>query len=205
LFIKTNGKEEGNAAYTRGNGIVVPESKLRQNTDVIVRLLSHELFHVLSRHHPALKESLYKVIGFEKCPEVVLPKSWMRITNPDAPVNDHWIAVKRDGEEVRMVPVLLASAPAYDVKRGGEFFNYLTFKLMVLEKDTRIGAAGREPALLDVQEVTGFFEQIGQNTQYIIHPEEILAENFALIVSEAKDVRSPEILNKMKARLREAE
>ena len=205
LLIKTNGKEEGNAAYTRANAIVIPEGKLRQNADTQVRMLSHELFHILSRHNATLKEALYKVIGFEKCPEVVLPKSWMRITNPDAPVNDHWIAVKRGEEQLRVVPILLASTPVYDVKRGGEFFNYLNFKLMVLEKESGAGVPSGEPELLDVQGVSGFFEQIGQNTQYIIHPEETLAENFALLVSDAKNVKSPEILNKMKAMLKGGE
>src|SRR5688572_12855179 len=202
LFIKTSGKEEGNAPYTRGNAIVIPEGKLRQNTDAQVKLLSHELFHILSRHNPALKEALYKVIGFEKCTEVTLPKTWIRITNPDAPVNDHWIAVKRGGKEVRVAPILLASAPTYDMKRGGEFFDYLSFKLIVLEGDGVAGAVTADAKLLDVQEVEGFFEQVGRNTQYIIHPEEILAENFAMLLSDGKKVASPEVLKKMKATLK---
>jgi hypothetical protein len=38
---------------------------------------------------------------------------------------------------------------------------------------------------------------VGRNTNYIIHPEEILAENFALLMMDKHDVPSPEILKKM--------
>jgi hypothetical protein len=51
---------------------------------------------------------------------------------------------------------------------------------------------------VDVSNVSGFFEQIGKNTKYIIHPEEILADNFALLFLGNKDVPSPEIIRKMK-------
>lgn len=53
--------------------------------------------------------------------------------------------------------------------------------------------------LLAPQQISGFFEQVGRNTNYIIHPEEILAENFALLIMDKRDVPSPEILEKMRA------
>jgi hypothetical protein len=43
--------------------------------------------------------------------------------------------------------------------------------------------------------------RIGRNTEYIIHPEEILADNFVLLVNGAK-APSPEILQKLDAVLR---
>jgi hypothetical protein len=41
-------------------------------------------------------------------------------------------------------------------------------------------------------------EQIGRNTEYVIHPEEVLADNFALLVLKKANVPSPEILQKMR-------
>jgi hypothetical protein len=38
--------------------------------------------------------------------------------------------------------------------------------------------------------VEDFLEQVGRNTRYVIHPEEILAENFALLIT-GKEVREP--------------
>jgi len=46
---------------------------------------------------------------------------------------------------------------------------------------------------------------VGRNTGYIIHPDEILADNFVLLVNQSKNVRSPEILEKMRAVLAKKE
>ena len=44
-----------------------------------------------------------------------------------------------------------------------------------------------------------FFEKIGMNMDYWAHPEEILAENFTLILNNIDNVvRSPYILSKMR-------
>jgi len=54
-----------------------------------------------------------------------------------------------------------------------------------------------EPVLLAVSAVSGFSEQVGRNTGYIIHPEEILADNFALMVT-GRSAESPEVLRKLR-------
>ena len=43
-----------------------------------------------------------------------------------------------------------------------------------------------------------FWEQVGYNTIYTIHPEEILADNFALLVTGSGEIYSPEIISKMR-------
>ena len=60
---------------------------------------------------------------------------------------------------------------------------------------------GSRADILMPQQISGFFEQVGRNTDYIIHPEEILAENFALLMIGKRDVASPEILDKMRSAL----
>jgi hypothetical protein len=50
--------------------------------------------------------------------------------------------------------------------------------------------------------VPDYARQIGRNTPYTIHPEEILAENFALLVRGETDVPSPEVLRRMEDVLR---
>ena len=140
-----------------------------------------------------------------KCNEISFPASLAlrKITNPDAPRNDHYIGVRVDGRECLAIPILFANTESYDAARGGEFFNYLQFRLLLVKRGKEpdsVGTVydGEEPRLADLQRVTGFFEQVGRNTGYIIHPEEILADNFALLVMESHDVPSPEILQKMK-------
>jgi hypothetical protein len=95
------------------------------------------------------------------------------------------------------------------VQQGGEFFSYLQFRLLLVQrnensKTTQPIDENVKPRLMEARQVTGFFEQVGRNTQYIIHPEEILADNFALFVLQEQDVPSPEVIEKLTATLREA-
>ena len=57
--------------------------------------------------------------------------------------------------------------------------------------------AGR-PLLLDSKEVPDFGKQIGENTGYVIHPEEVLADNFVLLVTGVKKVKTPRILTDLR-------
>jgi hypothetical protein len=204
LFIKTTGAEEGGAEYTRANAIVLPQSTLKSSRSNLRGIIAHELFHVLSRKNPALKEKLYAVIGFEPCGEIIFPPTLAerKITNPDAPKNDHCIRVKIGEESVWAVPILFSKSARYDVARGGEFFQYLNLQFLVVErKDSGPSAKAyydaSHPRLLSPGQFSGFYEQVGRNTEYIIHPEEILADNFKLFLLEKKDVPSPDILQKL--------
>jgi len=203
-LIKTTGTEEGNAAYTRGTAIVIPKVELSKTQPELEKIICHELFHILSRHNPELRDRLYAIIGFIPCDEIEFPRelSSRRITNPDAPRNDHFIRLSIAGRQCLAVPILFSSAEVYDVHKGGEFFEYLNFQFLVMDKSANPGRLktvyeNGEPKLVGPQEVTGFFDQVGRNTQYVIHPEEILADNFALLILGKRDVPSSEIPGKM--------
>jgi len=196
-LVKTTGAEEGHAFYTRDTAIMIPERESGPaNEELLEKTIAHELFHILSRNNPELREKLYRVIGFTKCNEVGFPEELKsrKITNPDAPRNDHSIRVRVKDKQEDVVPILFANSPSYDPAKGGEFFNYLQLGFLPVSKSS---ATGKTP--LTSQEISGFSEQIGRNTKYIIHPEEILADNFALLVMGEDDVQSPEILKKMRA------
>ena len=192
LVIRTTGREEGGAAYTRGHSIVLPDSVLADPSQDLVKLVSHETFHILSRNSEMLRANAYKIIGFTRCPEFRFPPDLAdrRVTNPDAPRNDHWIKVQYGGTSLMAIPVLYAGTSKYDPKKGGEFFDYLQFRLALISPGV---GAEFEARFVDVGEVQGFFEQIGRNTDYIIHPEEILADNFALLFVESSTVPTPAI------------
>ena len=203
-FVKTTGKEEGGAPYTRGQALILPQNMLRPKRTLPPRLLAHELFHILSRNNPGLRDRLDQAIGFVRCAEVELPEALRtrKITNPDAPMNDHCIRVQVEGAEVWAVPIIFSRTDRYDVQRGGEFFAYLQAQLLLVERRgdppvTRPLYMGSQPRLVDFDQVSGFYEQVGRNTEYIIHPEEILADNFAMLVLGNQNVPSPEILKKL--------
>lgn len=196
-LVHTDGREEGGAAYTRGETVVLPPAVFSNDRiPDLDRLLLHELFHVLTRSQPALKQALYAAIGFYPCTEPVLPESLAarKITNPDAPVNDFAIKLSIEGSPATAVPLLLADASGYDPARGGEFFEYLQLRFW-FERDGKRWLA--EP-----DEVLGFYEQVGRNTDYILHPEEILADNFALIALGAQKVADPGLLRRLSEVLR---
>jgi hypothetical protein len=192
-LVRTTGKEEiPGAAYTRGLTVVFPEG-----SNVSAGLLAHELFHVMTRNDAALRDRLYAAIGFRPVARVELggELAALRITNPDAPRVDHAIEVMVDGTARRATPVIYASRP-YD---GGTVFDYLQVKLALL--DDR-GALTDPVELRDFGAVDGFFERVGRNTSYIIHPEEILAENFRLLATASADVKNPDILERVRGALR---
>jgi len=196
LFIKTTGAEEGHAFYTRDTAIMMPEKAIDEaDTGLLKKTIAHELFHILSRSNTPLREKLYEAIGFTNCGEIQFPSELKarKITNPDAPRNDHSIRLRVEGKEVSAVPILFSNAPKYDVARGGEFFRYLQFRFLLLTK-----TAAAQSQLVAPEQVAGFFEQVGRNTNYVIHPEEILADNFALLILDERNVPSPEILEKIR-------
>lgn len=203
-LVKTTGSEEGGAAYTRGNAIIFPKANLTAPVPSLQQTICHELFHILSRCNPDLREKLYAVIGFVKCNEVDFPSELKprKLTNPDAPKNDHCILVQAKGKKHWAVPILFSRTEKYDVKRGGEFFHYLEFRFLLVERDETTSMVkpmydGQKAELVDMRQVSGFIEQVGRNTGYIIHPEEILADNFALLVLKRQNLPSPDITGKM--------
>ncbi|MBN1360469.1 MAG: hypothetical protein JW993_07750 [Sedimentisphaerales bacterium] len=204
-LIKTGGREEGGAAYTRANAVVVPATMLGPNRMLNANLICHELFHVLTRANPELRDRLYEVIGFKKCNEIELPAALRprKLTNPDAPTNEHYIEVQVEGQPALAVPVLFSRSERYDPNRGGEFFQYLVFQFLLVERQAdspNLSVIYRDgtPRLVEADQLSGFWEQVGRNTQYIFHPEEILADNFALLVRQNGRIRSPEILGSLK-------
>ena len=209
-LVKTTGQEESEAAYTRAEAIVLPVTKLTAEPLLIQKVLCHELFHILSRTNPELRERLYQGIGFKKCPGVQFPASLrpIRLTNPDAPRNEHCIRVRVDGEPTWAVPILFANREQYDVGSGEELFGYLQFRFLLVERgsdplDVKAGSDGTGATLVGLDRISGFFEQVGRNTKYIVHPEEILADNFVLLILKQGKVASPEVPIRMRKGLSE--
>lgn len=202
VLVLTTGKEEAEAAYCRGTAIVLPRSMLGWTAPRLEKLFIHELFHVLSRNSPETRAKLYAIVGFRSCPEVALPEGWRerKITNPDGPKLDVCIELTVGDEKLRAVPVLFATPARFDVTRTDSFFKYMTFRLLVVdEHDGKWSPRLVEgaPVFLDPAETPDYAAQIGKNTKYIIHPDEVLADNFVHLVLGAKDLPTPRIVEEM--------
>jgi len=209
LGVKTAADDEGGNPYTRGTAIILPDGFV-QNPDVpLDHVMLHELFHVLSRHNPALRPRLYAIIGFEVCNELALPDRWdrRRLTNPDAPALNVFIEVLANDRKVVVAPILLASHDFSQSNPRPFPMGYLDFKFMELQKTANLWTvrlSQDEPVFVDLRAMKGFFEKVGNNTHYIIHPEEILADNFAIAALNKSDgVKSPGIVKELKDLLSE--
>jgi len=206
LLIKTTGKEEGGAAYCRQNAVILPQSYVDFQPERIESTLIHELFHILSSANPRWRHSLYEMVGFRPCPTIQLPASLRdrKITNPDAPALDVYIELDDDGRRRLAVPVLYSSVENYDPQQGGSFFNYLVFRLLVLQREAdswQPAEADGQPVLLEAANQASYHRQIGRNTKTIIHPEEILAENFSHLVRGTERLPTPELIERLKTHL----
>lgn len=202
-LIKTSGREEGGASYTRQNAVVLVQRDARSPGD-LEGVITHELFHVLSRHNPELRKRLYRIVGFHPISEIDYPRELQprRITNPDGVQSGWAIQITNQNQALSAVPILFASASHYDPQKGGEFFDYLNFRLLAVTDSDGIWEPklieGR-PYLVQPQQVQGFFEQVGRNTGYILHPDEILAENFVHMIKRTTNLATPRIVEDMES------
>ena len=203
LFVRITSAVEGNSPHTRANGVLLTEGSV-QRPGFLAYVIAHELFHIASRYDRTWRDAMYATTGFVPIEEVTLPPQLAsrKITNPDAPRIDVAIKVQTDDGVVWVAPLLQSTVDRYDATQGGEFHKFL--KLTWLEVARGEHPPGRAeltqpPRLRDTSHLGGFFEQIGRNTKYIIHPEEILADNFAQLAT-GQTGPSPEVHQ----RLREA-
>lgn len=196
-FVLTTGLEEGYAAYTRGTAIFLNE-RIIQNHRNLTRLIAHELVHVATRNNRKWKDKLYSQIGFKPCEPPVFSPQFQRylFSNPDAPRIDHALQVTYDGVKQNVAPIIFTSQEYY---LGGNFFQYIEVGLFLLdgENRTEYHMYPEENRIIDFDDCPEFFENVGNNTNYLFHAEEILADNIADIYTNRLDYDSPDIIRRI--------
>ncbi len=203
VFIKTRGNYYGkDAFYTRNNAIIVPEENIKKRSrSGMLSVLLHEIFHIYSRYNPEKQEALYKLIGFNKIgdsAELQIPEILDKriLHNPDGVNFAFSIELTNGQQKFQAVPIISSTLDAYTSSKP-EFFDYLFFDLYEVKNvDGKFHIICDEEGQpqLPAESMLSFFEQIGNNTQYIIHPDEILADNFMLLALAKKD---PESINRL--------
>jgi hypothetical protein len=202
-FVKTSGREEQNAAYTRGAAVFLPEAFLRMPEERMEGIIVHELFHVLSNCDGELRRRLYATLGFTRCGPIELPEIVKRrlYTNPDAYQNDYCVQVEYKGREVTVTPILMSPFRDYDPEMGRGWAAYIAFRLLVLKEENGRLVPSLEdgrPQLLTLGACPSYQERIGRNTSYIPQPEEVLAENFRMLVYGEEGLKDPKIPEHMR-------
>lgn len=233
-LIKTTGKEDFGAAYTRGSSIILPQRVLDGPDYQLAHFFLHELFHIYSRFlSEERRHELYAVVGYQPANwspplpyplyATTQPKDWPRlfktrdislphplvdevIVNPDALTYRHVIPIRMGMKELYGLPVLFSreSDPVAAAEMGLQ--NIMGFRLLLVRPNSlgrwQMDSGRQRESFVRPHQVDGFWQAIGRNTDYIIHPEEVLADNFVLLIAGVSDVKSPEILEKLDAALR---
>jgi hypothetical protein len=168
--------------YTRGETIFIPENIfVNKKKEEEIPVMIHELWHILSEQQPLLKEKLYALIGFKKHgKKLSYPPQLASIllTNPDG-ADDNYALQCSDGRWV--LPIIKSNSNNYSEKVPA-FMTYLGFDLYAIDNNGKIECDAKGNATLKPEENKAFFDQIKDNTQYIIHPDEIIADNVMLAI-----------------------
>lgn len=196
VFAKTTMKEECNAgAYTHGTQIYLGERMLSYglNEDPVLQeyfreVVAHELFHCLTRNHPDFRAAMYGILGFTVVEEDYEFSPEIRdiiISNPDVGHHNSYAAFDIDGEMKDCVVIFTTAEPFR--KPGDSFFKSMETGLVPVD-DTGV--------FYSSEEAENFWEVFGENTEYVIDPEETLADNFAItmLYGTEEDYKTPEII-----------
>lgn len=200
VLLKTTMKEElGAIAYTRKNWIAVGEDFVNKATnEELMYLIGHELFHLLTRQNVAFKRAAYATIGFQVVDhEIVLPTDIIakRISNPDIERRDSYVELTLDGTSTKCVQILYTDKPY----TTGEITDYMNVGFIPLNEDLIPVIEDGQTIIYPASVVDEEYQQkVGNNTNYRIDPEEILADNFSYLVTLKKDLNNPEIIDALK-------
>lgn len=197
LLKSTLKEEEGAGGYTRDTYIVLID-RLLEHPEYVPRLLAHEAFHVLTRNNPDFRRKMYSLIGFSILPQdIEFPEELKErfISNPDVIRRDSYATFTINGEKKDCCMIIYATKP-YE---GGSFFQYLNIGLVPIDRNTCKAAEKEGRAVIhSIEEAADFYDIVGRNTEYIIDPEEVLADNFAILLTgETENLESPEIIQRM--------
>lgn len=194
-IIKTKGNHYGDEAYyTRENMIVVPAAALKNpNYDEFLRTMLHEMSHLITRLNPQMKAKLYALIGFKKMETPLsIPDSLSSrlLINPDG-CDRNWATelTAADGKTVYATPLIYAKTDKTDPKKGlFDQMGFAYYEILPSADNKKLQVATRAPrqqSTLDNSNLSKLFTE-KFNTAYIIHPDEIIAENFAHLAIDSR-------------------
>jgi hypothetical protein len=211
LVVKTTGEDEFNAPYTRQNAIILPAGALAHMDDALLDIvLAHELWHVVSRHSATLRAAAYAIIGTTSAPGFTMPAEVAEhyITNPDGPDVEFRMATKVDGKPAWVMALLSFKAPSYTAGAGVNLMELFDLRFLELAAN----AAGKWQPARDAAGGLIFHPPsmallgacYGQNTGEIVHPDEIIAQSFALmLVPGTQKIKTPALLDDIAAVIRD--
>ncbi len=197
IFIKTSLKEECEAAaYTHGTEIYLGQELIHTGLEPdddckehFLWTVAHELFHCFTRQNPGFRRGMYELIQFhieENEFDFSSELASLIIRNPDVERHDSWAYFRIHGQPTACAAVFTTDRP---FEKGGDSF-MTSMKAGLVPID--------HPSILyGPEEAEDFWEIFGKNTEYVVDPEEVLADNFAyalIMGPEGYDYATPQLI-----------
>ena len=205
VLITTTMKEEGYpGAYTHGTQIYIWNGYLHSDFDNmeevqkelvksrVISVLWHEMFHCLTRCNPDFRKDMYSLIHFtvtDKDYEIPPSVFEYHISNPDVEHHNSYATFHIDGRDIDCFTDYVTTK--HFEKNGDTFFDCgITALVPVDGTDT----------FYTKSQASNFYDIFGRNTDYVIDPEECMADNFSFAMcygTEGPDKNgysSPEII-----------
>ena len=205
IFIKSDMKDEGHAAgYTQKNQIYLGSRCLERTARAFLKdpeyradyaefrlfifreLVSHELFHCLTRGDASFRRRMYALIGFSVEDQDIEFGPSVReaiLHNPDVERYDDSAEFTIGGRKRRCILLATLSqsyAEAVTENCCANFFDYAQAVLVPWDQPNTI---------IPLEDVTDFYDVVGRNTDYVLSSEECLAENFSALITYGTEGR----------------
>jgi len=213
-FIKTNyNATDGNAFYTRGTCIIIPQQSITAAVYAttkydILRTLAHEQSHVYSRFHSRNRQLLYNTLGFHKCRSINIGEflTTRKISNPDLEDLNYVINITHEGRDIYAMLFDYSNEDKYYANKNN-FFYYMENALFEVtpvngdqtlpleQTDFEVVLATGIPIPINPTSTESFWNKISKNTNYVNHPEEIIADNVAMLVMHKLFTEYPALSN----------
>ncbi len=192
FLVKLKAKAYGEGVfYTRDNGIFIPYNELdKGSVGALLSVFLHEIYHIMSRYNEDFRRASYGLIGFKAVEgRLDFPPALDKriLLNPDGVNMGYAITLKTDNPEdkpIQAIPAIHTNSPNYNPNKPS-FFSYIQFDLFQINpaKTGYMVQISDEKGVMESPDIPdlyypSFFDQIYDNTQYIIHPDEIMADNF---------------------------
>lgn len=175
--------------FTRQGAVMLPITDIQTaEKEDLLAIYRHELFHLISRQYPEARPSWYALANYESAPAMLhwaSPLHKNRLTNPDAP--NFGYVLRHEGQ--RYLPLLYHPDTLVTRDAQEAFAENLRLTFLALSHDTVTASRLPEWHARVASEA---------NSHYFIHPEEVLAEHFSLLLGGQKKVLYPAELEDLK-------
>lgn len=183
----------------------------RQNPGLAAEIMWHEMWHVISRNNPSLRQQMYALIGFHVLPtEIDIPAEVKAhiLCNPDVERHDSYATFTIQGKATDCMLMLYTTASEYI--DGTSFRDYVKgadgYWLLALDRTTHKPYRGEDGqwVVYNCTEASDFDEVMsGGNTSYCDDPEECMADNFAYAILSKTSLPNQKLLDDIRKTLRD--